>query len=83
MSVPTTLAMLGPGQSATVEAIVFAALRTMCGDLGIREGESVRCRAGTAGVLVLDTEDGHVVSLARDWAHFIRVLPAALQPPAA
>lgn len=72
-----TLAMLSPGESARVEAIVFGALKTLCGDLGIREGESVKCRAGTAGVLVLDTEDGHVVSLARDWARYIRIVPAA------
>jgi hypothetical protein len=73
----TTLATLAPGQSAQVDAIIFGALRALCGDLGIREGESVHCRAGTAGVLVLDTEDGHVVSLARDWARFIRVRTAA------
>jgi hypothetical protein len=70
---PTTLAALAPGDSARVESIVFGALRTLCSDLGIREGDSVHCRAGTAGVLVLDTEDGRVVPLARDWARFIRV----------
>ncbi|HSJ25150.1 MAG TPA: FeoA domain-containing protein [Longimicrobiales bacterium] len=68
-----TLAMLGPGESARVEHILFGALRTLCGDLGIREGGAVRCRAGTGGVLVLDTDDGHVVSVARDWARFIRI----------
>jgi hypothetical protein len=71
------LANLEPGQSARVEAIVFDALRGLCGDIGIREGESVHCRAGTAGVLLLDTQDGRVVSLVRDWARFIRVLPTA------
>jgi hypothetical protein len=33
----------------------------------------VRCRAGTAGVLVLDTSDGRTISMARDWARFIRL----------
>ncbi|HEX6134465.1 MAG TPA: FeoA domain-containing protein [Longimicrobiales bacterium] len=68
-----TLASLAPGESGTVSQIVFGALRALCDDLGIREGDAVRCRAGTAGVLILDTEDGHTVSLARDWARFIRL----------
>jgi hypothetical protein len=68
-----TLASLKPGETATVITIVFGALRSLCGDLGIREGETVHCRAGTAGVLILDTQDGHTVSLARDWARFIRL----------
>lgn len=71
-----TLAMLVPGESGTVDSIVFGALRALCEDLGIREGDEVHCRAGTAGVLILDTEDGHTVSLARDWARFIRLAPA-------
>ena len=70
-----TLAMLAPGETGTVDSIVFGALRALCDDLGIREGETVHCRAGTAGVLILDTQDGHIVSVARDWARFIRVAP--------
>ena len=78
-----TLAMLRPGETATVGSILFGALRTLCGDLGIREGETIRCRAGTAGVLILDTQDGHTVSLARDWARFIRLdIAAPMRAPA-
>lgn len=73
------LATLAPGEAGTVDAILFGALRALCSDIGIREGETVRCRAGTAGVLIVDTQDGHTVSVARDWARFIRVGP----PPAA
>jgi hypothetical protein len=74
-----TLATLAPGETAVIESFLFGAIRTLCGDLGIREGQTVRCRAGTGGVLILDTQDGHTVSLARDWARFIRldVRPAA------
>jgi hypothetical protein len=70
-----TLAGLNPGQSGRVTSFLFGSLRVLCGDLGIREGDIVRCRAGTAGVLVLDTEDGDVVSVAREWARFIQVGP--------
>ena len=75
---PTSLrsmSTLVPGETGRVHAILFAALRTLCDDLGIREGESVHCRAGTGSMLVLDTQDGHTVTLARDWARFIRIAP--------
>lgn len=68
-----TLASLSPGDSGIIQSFVFGSLRTLCGDLGIRQGETVRCRAGTGGVLILDTQDGHIVSVARDWARFIRL----------
>jgi hypothetical protein len=71
-----SLASLAPGETALVESILFSALRGLCGDIGIREGESVHCRAGTGAVLVLDTQDGRVVSLARDWARYIRLTSA-------
>jgi hypothetical protein len=70
-----TLASLAPGETARVDRILFGALRTVCGDLGLFEGESVHCRAGTSGVLVLDTQDGRIISLARDWARYINVAP--------
>ena len=72
---PRALSSLAPGETGRIQSILFGALRTLCADIGIREGEAVHCRAGTGGVLVLDTQDGHTVSLARDWARFIRVAP--------
>ena len=68
-----TLASFAPGDSGTIESFLFGALQAICSDLGIRKGETVSCRAGTAGVLILDTQDGHTVSVARDWARFIRI----------
>jgi hypothetical protein len=73
-----TLASLHPGDSATVGAILFDALRPLCRDLGIDEGASVRLRAGTAGVLVLDTADGRTVSISREWARFIQLAPIGI-----
>jgi hypothetical protein len=75
MNEARTLASLAPGETALVDRIVFGALRSVCGDLGLREGESVHCRAGTSGVLVLDTQDGRAISLASDWARYINVAP--------
>jgi Fe2+ transport system protein FeoA len=70
-----TLASLTPGESGRIQSFLYTSLRGLLSDLGIHEGEVVRCRAGTGGVLVLDTADGHSVSLARDWARFIEVVP--------
>lgn len=79
-SAPRTLASLVPGESARILSFMYSAVRGLCSDLGIREGETVRCRAGTGGVLVLDTADGHTVSLARDWARFVEMAPAEVYP---
>jgi hypothetical protein len=70
---PRTLATLSPGETARIASFDYDAVRGLCGDLGIREGELIRCRAGTGGMLVLDTADGRTLSLARDWARYIRV----------
>jgi hypothetical protein len=75
-----TLASLVPGESVRIQAFHYGSLRGLLSDLGIHEGETVRCRAGTGGVLVLDTAAGQTVSLARDWARFIEVAPAEFCP---
>lgn len=81
MGTTRTLASLVPGERGRILSFTYGAVRGLCSDLGIREGETVRCRAGTGGVLVLDTADGHTVSLARDWARFIELdLPEPVEP---
>lgn len=75
-----TLARIQTGESMRISRILFGALRAVCDDLGIRENERFRCRATTSAMLVLEADDGHIVSLARDWARFIRVEPAELLP---
>jgi hypothetical protein len=72
-----SLASVAPGESARIHVILFDALRRMCEDIGVREGQSLRCRAGTGAMLLLDMPDGRVVSMARDWARHIIVDPGA------
>lgn len=78
----STLANVRAGESARITRILFGALRALCDDLGVRENERFHCRAASGTMLVLEADDGHIVSLARDWARFIRVEPAetALTP---
>jgi hypothetical protein len=73
----STLANVHAGENARITRILFGALRSLCDDLGLRENERFHCRAATPTMLVLEAEDGHIVSLARDWARFIRVEPAS------
>lgn len=79
-SEPSTLANVHAGDNTRITRILFAALRTLCEDLGIRENERFHCRAATGTMLVLEAEDGHIVSLAKDWARFIRVEPTEALP---
>ena len=72
----STLANVHAGENARITRILFGALRSLCDDLGLRENQRFHCRAATPTMLVLEAEDGNIVSLARDWARFIRVEPA-------
>jgi hypothetical protein len=68
-----SLAAASAGESVQIRRILFGALRSLCADLGVREGDVVQCRAGTATHLLLDTPEGRTVTLERDWARFIQV----------
>ena len=77
-----SLAVTGIGQAVQIRRILFGALRSLCADLGVREGDVVRCRAGTASHLLLDTSAGRTVTLQRDWARFSQVnAPAQASGP--
>ncbi len=68
-----SLAAADSGEAIEIRRILFGALRNLCADLGVHEGEVVRCRACTPSQLLLETRAGRVVSLARDWARFIQI----------
>ncbi len=68
-----SLAAADSGEAIEIRRILFGALRNLCADLGVHEGEVVRCRACTPSQLLLETRAGRVVSIARDWARFIQI----------
>lgn len=76
-----SLAAADSGEAFEIHRILFGALRSLCADLGVHEGEVVRCRACTPSQLLLETRAGRVVALARDWARFIQIARHA-DPPA-
>jgi hypothetical protein len=61
------------GDLVQVEHILFEGLRAHCADLGISEGDRLRCRSVTPTALVLETPAGRVVAIEREWAQFIQV----------
>ncbi len=71
-----SLAAADTGELVEIRRILFGALRTLCSDLGVREGDVIRCRSCTASQLMLETRSGRVVSLDRDWARFIQIASA-------
>lgn len=68
-----SLAATQTGESVQIRRILIHTLRTHCSDLDIREGDVVRCRASTRSQLMLETRNGRIVALQRDWARFIQV----------
>jgi DNA-binding Xre family transcriptional regulator len=68
-----SLAAADTGEAIEIHRILFGALRELCADLDVHEGDVVRCRAGTASQLLLETSRGKVVAVSRDWARFIQI----------
>lgn len=77
-----SLAAASAGDSIVIRRILFSTLRSLCSELGIREGDVVQCRAGTSSHLLLRTGAGRTIPLERDWARFIQVVPAPATSPA-
>jgi len=68
-----SLAAARAGEIVQIRRILFGALRHLCDELGIREGDVVTCRAGTPSHLLLQTRNGRTTALERDWTRFIQV----------
>jgi hypothetical protein len=73
------LSGIGAGDVVRIETILAAPLRSLCADIGLNEGDVVRCRNATLALLLLESPQGHIVALARDRSRLIRVsdIPAA------
>jgi len=75
-----SLATARAGEEVVIQRILFGALRNLCADLGVYEGDVVSCRAGISTHLVLRTATGRTIPLDREWARFIQIsepVPAA------
>lgn len=69
----TSLAGARTGDSLLIHRILFDGLRTLCAELDLHEGDTVRCQAEGPGQLLLLTPHGRVIELERGWARFVEV----------
>lgn len=62
-----------PNELVRVERILYAILRDLCDEIGLHEGDEVRCQRNAGSVVVLESETGRKLVVDQDWARFIRV----------
>jgi hypothetical protein len=74
------LAEVGPSETVRVERILFHLLKDLCYDLGLEEGDVLRCRRASRAFLVLETAAGRTIIMEMDWARFIEVSLANFAP---
>jgi hypothetical protein len=79
-SIPSTTSLAGirAGDVVRIQQIMFDNLRAHCVELGMSEGDVVRCRVDGHDSLLLVTPAGRTVLLERGWARFIRVSDAGI-----
>ena len=70
-----SLATSAVGDLVQVELILFEGLRAHCAEIGIHEGDRLRCCSVTPATLVFETPSGSLVALEQKWARFIQVGP--------
>lgn len=74
-----SLASVGAGDRFAIRQIFFDEVRERCAMLALHEGDVAQCRAVGSGTLLIDTDGGRTVELARGWACFIEVSRAAAE----
>jgi hypothetical protein len=67
------LASAKPGASYRIKQLPLAIVRDRCRELGLEEGEVVRCADNRTWLLQLERTDGRMVGLERDYARFVAV----------
>ena len=70
-----------PDQKLRVGRILFGLVRDRCFEIGLREGEEVRCRNRTREQVWLELPGGEIHSLDLPYAWFVEVTPVGERPP--
>ena len=76
-----TLAAAKPGAPYRITDLVFSMVRDRCRELGLAEGDEIRCVENGRRSLCLERSDGRRVSLDRDYAWFVQVEPLGSPAP--
>lgn len=64
-----------PSRAFRIEHILFGMVRDRCTELGLVEGQEVRCLRRTRDEVRLELSDGTIRSLELPWAWFVQVQP--------
>jgi Fe2+ transport system protein FeoA len=72
-----TLSAARPGSQYRVTSLLFSLVRKRCRDLGIAEGDTLRCLANGPGGVSLSRTDGRRLVLEREHGWFVQVEPVA------
>ena len=72
-----SLDLIAPGDTVTVDRILFDAIRGRCREQGVAEGTRLSCRTADRDRVVVETADGRAVPCERSLARFIAVTRAA------
>ncbi|MEX2465698.1 MAG: FeoA domain-containing protein [Gemmatimonadota bacterium] len=64
------------GRDYVVHRILFGLVRDRCGELGLMEGVTLRCRRQADDEVVVELGPGNVLSLDRACSWFVHVRPA-------
>lgn len=67
------LATAEPGDTVRIRRIHFEVVRDLCRELGIREGDELRCLRRTANQVVVEFPECHTVALEPQYAQFVEV----------
>lgn len=68
-----SLADARPGERVGIRRIHFDEVRFRCAELGIREGETLRCLRHTAGEVVVEFPECHTTALEARLACFVEL----------
>lgn len=68
------------GRTYAIRRIVFDLVKNRCAELGLGEGETVRCRRRDHENVVVELSDGTVRALELTYARFVEVEPTSIEP---
>jgi hypothetical protein len=66
-----------PSQAFRVERIRCGMVKDRCSEIGLREGQEVRCRGRTREDVSVELSDGRVSALELPFAWFVQVRPVS------
>lgn len=68
-----SMAAASPGERFRVRRIHFGLVRDRCSELGIREGDVLRCLRSSAHEVVVQFPERHTAALELDYARFVEL----------